>query len=55
MCSMLIALVTNGGRVLTVTSVGNDLQEAVAKSKQVLKKIDFDGMYYRADIGYEFA
>lgn len=49
------ALVTNGGRVLTVTSVGNDLQEAVAKSKQVLKKIDFDGMYYRADIGYEFA
>ncbi len=48
-------VVTNGGRVLAVTSYGNDLSEAVAKSKKVLEKISFEGMYYRKDIGYEFA
>lgn len=48
-------IVTNGGRVLAVTSYGNDLADAVAKSKKVLQKISFDGMYYRKDIGYEFA
>ncbi len=47
-------VVTNGGRVLAVTSYGNDLTEAVAKSKKVLEKISFEGMYYRKDIGYEF-
>ncbi|MEA3425508.1 MAG: phosphoribosylamine--glycine ligase [Bacteroidota bacterium] len=45
---------TNGGRVLTVTSYGNSIPEAVAKSKQLLEKISFEGMYYRKDIGYEF-
>ncbi len=49
------AVVTNGGRVLAVTSYGNNLSDAVAKSKKVLQKISFDGMYYRKDIGYEFA
>ena len=49
------AVVTNGGRVLAVTSYGNNLSDAVAKSKKVLEKISFDGMYYRKDIGYEFA
>lgn len=47
-------IVTNGGRVLAVTSYGNNLSEAVAKSKKVLEKISFEGMYYRKDIGYEF-
>ena len=47
-------VVTNGGRVLAVTSYGNDLRDAVAKSKKVLEKISFEGMYYRKDIGYEF-
>jgi phosphoribosylamine---glycine ligase len=47
-------IVTNGGRVLCVTSYADTLFEAVNKSKEILKKIDFDGMYYRKDIGYEF-
>jgi phosphoribosylamine--glycine ligase len=46
--------VTNGGRVLAVTSFGATLKEAVNTSKQVLAQIHFDGMYYRQDIGYEF-
>ncbi|MDP1763102.1 MAG: phosphoribosylamine--glycine ligase [Sediminibacterium sp.] len=48
------AVVTNGGRVLAVTSYGNTLAEAVEKSKTVLQKISFEGMYFRKDIGYEF-
>ncbi len=48
------AVVTNGGRVLAITSYGNNITEAVAKSKKVLTEISFEGMYYRADIGYEF-
>lgn len=47
-------VVTNGGRVLAVTSVGNSIAEAVEKSKETLSNIQFDGMYYRRDIGYEF-
>ena len=45
---------TNGGRVLCVSSFGVNITEAVAKSKEVLKEIDYDGMYYRKDIGWEF-
>lgn len=47
-------VVTNGGRVIAVTSYGNNISEAVAKSKNVLEKISFEGMNYRKDIGYEF-
>jgi phosphoribosylamine--glycine ligase len=46
--------VTNGGRVLAVTSFGKNIQEATHKSKEILKKIRFDEMNYRYDIGYEF-
>lgn len=45
---------TNGGRVLCVTSFGSTITDAVSKSKQVLEEIDYDGMYYRKDIGWEF-
>jgi phosphoribosylamine--glycine ligase len=48
------SLQTNGGRVLAVSSYGNSLSDAVRKSKDVLEKIQFEGMYYRRDIGYEF-
>lgn len=48
------SVVTNGGRVLAVTSFGETITEAVTKSKAVLEQIQFDGMYYRNDIGYEF-
>jgi phosphoribosylamine--glycine ligase len=49
------AIVTKGGRVLTVTSQGKDLQEAVEKAQKALSTIQFEGMYFRKDIGYEFA
>lgn len=48
------AVVTSGGRVLCVTSFGNTVTDAVARSRKVLQDIDFEGMYYRRDIGYEF-
>jgi phosphoribosylamine--glycine ligase len=48
------AIVTNGGRVLAVTSFGSDIQDAVKKSNKTIGKIYFTGKYYRQDIGYEF-
>ena len=47
-------VVTNGGRVLAVTSFGENVQDAVAKSKALLAGVRFMKMYYRSDIGYEF-
>lgn len=47
-------IVTNGGRVLCATSFGTTIHEAVMKSRRVLDNIDFQGIYYRRDIGYEF-
>lgn len=44
-------IVTNGGRVLGVTALGNDIQSAIAKSYQAVEKIRWDGMHYRKDIG----
>jgi phosphoribosylamine---glycine ligase len=47
-------IVTNGGRVFCVTSFGHDIEEAVNTSLDVLEYIEFEDMYYRNDIGYEF-
>jgi phosphoribosylamine--glycine ligase len=47
-------VVTNGGRVLCVTSFGQSIAAAVKTSKSVLQTIDFKNMYYRHDIGFEF-
>jgi phosphoribosylamine--glycine ligase len=47
-------IVTNGGRVLAVTSFGNSITEAAEQSNYMLEQIYFDGIYYRHDIGYEF-
>ncbi len=47
-------VLTNGGRVLCVTSFAETVYEAVDKSRDVLEHIDFDGIYYRRDIGFEF-
>lgn len=44
-------LVTNGGRVLNVTATGSTLDEALAKAYAAIKKINFEGMHYRTDIG----
>ncbi len=47
-------IVTNGGRVLCITSFGNSVLEAVKLSEKELAKITFVGMSYRRDIGFEF-
>lgn len=47
-------IVTNGGRVFCVTSFGENIEEAVNTSLDVLEYIEFDGIHYRKDIGYEF-
>ena len=44
-------IVTNGGRVLGVTSVGSNVGEALSKSYSILEQISFEGMQYRKDIG----
>ena len=46
-------VVSNGGRVLTVTSYGNNFKEAIKKSYQNIEKLHFDKMYYRKDIGFD--
>ncbi|MDP9230005.1 MAG: phosphoribosylamine--glycine ligase [Bacteroidota bacterium] len=48
------ATVTDGGRVLCVTCYGKNIQEAVDSSLDILDYINYDGIYYRTDIGYEF-
>ncbi len=45
--------VTSGGRVLAVSSFGNDFKEAVKVSYASINKISFDGMYCRKDIGFD--
>ncbi|HXB92573.1 MAG TPA: phosphoribosylglycinamide synthetase C domain-containing protein, partial [Puia sp.] len=47
-------VLTNGGRVLCVTSFAETVYEAVDKSRDILEKIYYEGIYYRRDIGYEF-
>ncbi len=46
-------VVTNGGRVLAITSFGADFQEAIKKSYQNAEKLHFDKMYFRKDIGFD--
>ena len=46
-------IVTNGGRVLAVTSFGDNFTEALETSYKNVKKIDFKGMYYRKDLGFD--
>jgi len=47
-------IVSNWGRVLTVTSFGENVDECVTRSKAILTGIRYRNMYYRNDIGYEF-
>jgi phosphoribosylamine---glycine ligase len=45
-------VVTNGGRVLCVVALGDNVTEAQARAYDTVKKIQWDNMYYRTDIGY---
>jgi phosphoribosylamine--glycine ligase len=45
------SVVTNGGRVLGVTALGDGLKAAKERAHEAIAKIHFDGMHYRRDIG----
>ncbi len=46
-------VLTTGGRVLAISSYGNDMKEALVQSYKDAKKVEFDGKYYRRDIGFD--
>jgi phosphoribosylamine--glycine ligase len=46
-------VVTNGGRVIAITSYGNDFKSALAQSYQNIEKVCFDKMNFRKDIGFD--
>lgn len=45
-------LVTDGGRVLGITATGETFTDAITQVYQAVEKIDFEGKYYRRDIGH---
>lgn len=47
-------ILTNGGRVMAVTSFGTNITEATEQSNYMMEQLFFEGMYFRPDIGYEF-
>lgn len=47
------AVKSAGGRVLAITSYGKDLETALRRSYESAAKIEFDGVYYRKDIGFD--
>ena len=48
-----VDVLTNGGRVLAITSTGDSINEAVQKSLKSIDKIKFDKKNYRKDIGFD--
>ena len=46
------SVLTDGGRVLSVTALGNTIAEAQFRAYEAMKLIDFEGMHYRRDIGH---
>lgn len=46
-------IVTNGGRVIIVTAFGDDIHSALSISNQYARLVDFEGKYFRKDIGLD--
>ena len=46
-------ITSNGGRVMAITSFGETMEDALLKSYENVKKINFKGKYYRPDIGFD--
>ena len=46
-------IVTSGGRVMAVSSYGSSKADALAKSFSNAKKIQYEGKYFRSDIGFD--
>jgi len=46
-------VLTNGGRVIAITSFGNSMQEAIGKSMKNAEIISYDKKNYRKDIGQD--
>jgi phosphoribosylamine--glycine ligase len=44
-------VVTSGGRVIALTSFGKDIPAAIRKSKRNAKVVEYEGKYFRRDIG----
>ncbi len=49
------AMLTNGGRVISVTALADTIQEAAKKATLSADKVAFEGRFFRTDIGYEFS
>ncbi len=46
-------VVTNGGRVIAMTALGDSLEDALAKSNEAAGRVSWTGRYYRTDIGFD--
>ncbi|NOR87611.1 MAG: phosphoribosylamine--glycine ligase [Bacteroidales bacterium] len=48
-------IVTNGGRVLAITSFANNMEDALKSSYKLAEKIEFEGKYFRTDLGFDLS
>lgn len=46
-------IITSGGRVFCATALGNDLKEAQEKAYNLVNSVDFEGSFFRKDIGFK--